>query len=105
MDIDNTVGGVAIESIKLLGQSYEPEMWTVRKDYIYAAIAAIKNGIEYAQMCLAEHDSALGRTTIKNRNWAETMEKDIRQMKQALDSFQRPNVTNEARDTRAGKDA
>jgi hypothetical protein len=82
----------SIESARFLGMFYEPEIWTVRKDYIYAAIAAIKNGIEYAQMCLAEHDSALGRTTLKNRNWAETMERDIRQMQQALDCFQGPNA-------------
>jgi len=95
MDIDKQVGGVAIESTRLLGLSYEPEMLTVRKDYIYAAIHAIKNGIEYAQMCLNEHDTALGRTTLKNRNWAETMERDIRQMKQSLDYFQRPNAGGE----------
>jgi hypothetical protein len=64
---------------------YEPEMWTCRKDYIYAAIHAIGNGLEYTNMCLIEHDAALGRTTSKNKTWAEKMEADIRQMTETLE--------------------
>lgn len=63
---------------------YKPEMWTIQKDVIYAAIPAVENGLEYARECLITHDSALGRTTLKNKSWAETMEKDIRQMESAL---------------------
>jgi hypothetical protein len=63
---------------------YQPEMWTVPKDAIYAAIPAVESGLEYARECLAEHDRALGRTTYKNKTWVETMEGDIRQMEAAL---------------------
>jgi len=59
-------------------------MWTVPKDAVYTAIAAVQVGLEYAQMCLMEHDSNLGRAALKNRSWALTMENDIRQMQGAL---------------------
>ena len=64
--------------------TYQPEIWRVKKDVIYAAIPAVQAGLEYARECLATHDAALGRSTRKNKSWAETVEKDIRQMKQAL---------------------
>lgn len=46
---------------------------------------AIEVGLEYARQCLTNHDAALGRTTHKNRTWAETIEGEIQQMKNALD--------------------
>ena len=68
-----------------LGQStYQPEIWRVEKDTIYAAIRAVESGLEYARECLAQHDAALGRNTLKNKTWAETMEKDIRHMERTL---------------------
>ena len=72
---------------------YIPEVWEVKKDAIYAAIHAIESGLEYARQCLTEHDAALGRTTHKNRTWAETIEGDIRQMENARDllSVRQPN--------------
>ena len=63
---------------------YIPEVWFVAKDVIYAAIPAVESGLEYARECLTTHDSALGRTTHKNKTWAETMEKDIRHMESTL---------------------
>lgn len=63
---------------------YIPEIWSVEKDVIYAAILAVESGLEYARECLTAHDSALGRTTHKNKMWAETMEKDIRHMERTL---------------------
>jgi hypothetical protein len=67
---------------------YTPHNWQIEKDTVYAAITAITSGIEYAQECLAQHDTALGRTTRKNKTWAETIEKDIRQMTRALEQLQ-----------------
>ena len=65
---------------------YIPEVWSVKKD-------AIESGLEYARQCLCDHDAALGRTTHKNRTWAETIEGDIRQMENARDllSVRQPN--------------
>ena len=63
---------------------YLPEIWSVKKDAIYAAIPAVEAGLEYARECLTTHDSQLGRTTLKNRTWAETIEKDIRHMEKTL---------------------
>jgi hypothetical protein len=59
-------------------------MWTAPKDYFYAAIKAVDDGLSYANECLAQHDLSLGRTTRKNKTWAETMEADIRHMTQTL---------------------
>lgn len=47
--------------------------------------AAIQSGLEYARECLATHETNLGRTTLKNKNVAETIEKDIRQMEGTLE--------------------
>jgi hypothetical protein len=66
------------------GYAYVPELWSIQKDTIYAAIIAVEAGIEYARECLSTHDSTLGRTTRKNKAWAETMEADIRSMEHAL---------------------
>lgn len=63
---------------------YRPELLTVKKDYIYAALYAVQNGLDYARECLITHDSNLGRTTLKNRTWAERMEEDIRHMESTL---------------------
>ena len=60
--------------------TYLPEIWRVEKDVIYAAIPAVEAGIEYARECLAQHDATLGRTTLKNKVWAGTIERDILQM-------------------------
>jgi len=65
-------------------QTYQPEIWRVKKDTIYAAIPAIESAIEHTSELLSQHDVALGRTTIKNRTWAERLEVDIRLMKAAL---------------------
>lgn len=65
-------------------QEYQPELWTVRKDDIYAAIHAVQNGLEYARECLTTHEANLGRTTLKNKLWAERMEQDIRHMERLL---------------------
>lgn len=74
----------------LLGaQTYQPEMWTVAKDVIYAAIPAVEAGLEYTQELLAQHEVSLGRTTRKNKLTAEAMERDIEQMRRALDALRK----------------
>jgi hypothetical protein len=74
------------EALKSLDfcQTYQPEIWQVRKDTIYAAITAIEDGLEFARENLSNHDAALGRTTKKNKSWAETIESSIRHMELAL---------------------
>ena len=65
-------------------KSYAQEMLTGRNESINAAIVSVQNGLEYARECLNYHDGTVGRTTPKNRIWAETIESDIRQMEAAL---------------------
>lgn len=68
---------------------YQPEMWTVRKDYIYVAIEAIQARLEYTVDMLTYHDISLGRTTRKNKHTAEAMERDINKMKSALEDLRK----------------
>ena len=63
---------------------YQPEMITLRRDYIDSAILRIEDGLEYARECSTTHEIDLGRTTLKNRLWAERMEDDIRKMEELL---------------------
>lgn len=77
--------------INSLGLRYvfDSKLWAVKKEYIYAAIEAVQNGLEYANSILISHDDALGRTTKKNRMWAEVIENDIRQMRQTLEDLRK----------------
>lgn len=94
-----TVNADGIGCSAWLGPStYQPEIWRVKKDTIYAAIPAVESGLEYARECLAQHETALGRTTLKNKTWAETMEKDIRHMERTLQMLRACGSNNEVRD-------
>ncbi len=63
---------------------YQPELWTVQKDDIYAAIHALDAGLEHTRSLLGDHDVALGRTTRKNKMWAEQLERDVENMERTL---------------------
>lgn len=71
-------------------QYYTPELWTIRKDYIYAAQGALADAIEYIKECQATHEANLGETTLKNRMWADRMRADLLKTEQALDNIQQP---------------
>lgn len=62
----------------------EPLSFIVPASVIFAAAKAVDDGIQYAEMMLTEHEVNLGRTTLKNKTWAERMEQDIREMKSSL---------------------
>lgn len=65
-------------------QKHLPEMWTIKKDLVDKIIPCLEAGLENTQSALAEHDASLGRTTTKNRMWAETLEKQIQDMKDCI---------------------
>lgn len=46
-------------------------------------IEALNSGIENTQELLAQHDRDLGRTTPRNKRWAEQLEDDINSMQEA----------------------
>lgn len=46
--------------------------------------ASLEDGLENTHSALIEHDSSLGRTTHKNRWWAETLERQIEEMKAVI---------------------
>ena len=66
---------------------YEPEMWTLKKDVIYAAQEALKIGIENTEELLARHDAELGREHRHNRMTAMAMAEEIAEMKRALENL------------------
>jgi hypothetical protein len=70
------------------------EVWRVPKGTALAALAATGTGLEYAGMCLAEHEQALGRVTLKNRVWAERMERDLQQMREACSLLRQAALAN-----------
>ena len=63
--------------------TYTPEVWSVKKDTIYAAITALDLGLGYARDCLATNLMA----TPGHRLWAETTKANIRQMEDALNAL------------------
>ena len=71
---------------------YQPELWLVEKDAVYAARHALEDGLESAQELLAKHDADLGRSTPKNRREAERLEKVIRDTKHAIELMRREPV-------------
>lgn len=71
----------------MFNQYYIPELWTVEKDVICAAIYAVEIGLENTQDILIENDINLGRTTRKNRQNANRLEREIEQMKATLEKL------------------
>ena len=101
MENTQDINAEAVRSSDWLGPlTYQPEIWRVEKDTIYAAIPAVESGLEYARECLAQHETALGRTTLKNKTWAETMEKDIRHMERTLEMLRACGPNAELSDSR-----
>jgi hypothetical protein len=80
-------GPTILQSLPTHMTTYQPEMWNVRKDYIYMAIAALDAALEHTRETLAVHDRDVGRTTKKNLTWARVLEADIRQMEECLRVF------------------
>lgn len=59
--------------------SYQPEMLTVEKDTVYAAIKSIEDGLESIRECLKDHEAMLGR-----KSYAEVMKEQIRHSEKTL---------------------
>jgi len=70
---------------------YQPEIWSMLKDSIYAAQHVIRLGLENTQELLVTHDINRGRGTKSNRLTAERLENDIKQMQNALAELEKPN--------------
>lgn len=60
---------------------YQPKYRTIEENLLKNTVDGLTSGLEYAEMALLDHDTKLGRTTRKNKMWAEQMEKDIFQIK------------------------
>lgn len=58
-------------------QEYQPETIAIPTLEVQNIVDALEAGLEHTQTVLAEHDASLGRTTRKNKNWAEQLESDV----------------------------
>lgn len=71
-----------------------PEIWSIKKDLIYKLIPCLEAGLENTQHALIEHDASFGRTTTKNRMWAETLEQEIRDMEDCIEQLRMIDISN-----------
>ena len=69
---------------------------SVEQTLLFKAQCDLRRGLEYAQQVLSEHDLALGRTTLKNRVWAQQIEKDIANMTETIANLEERNPTQSA---------
>jgi hypothetical protein len=60
---------------------------TIQGDKLIRWRDLLRDGWEHAYGALIEHDSSLGRTTIKNKRWAEQLETDMEAFKQEYESI------------------
>ncbi len=58
-----------------------PTFVSVNQEIVRRALAIAEDAREFAQELLTRHDEELGRTTLKNKMWAEQLEKSITQAK------------------------
>lgn len=75
--------GTAFEFAKI--PAYGPEILQVKKDHIYGAIHALKQGIEWTSLMLSDHEYKYGRTNHRDKLIAEAMENSLAEMKQAVE--------------------
>lgn len=75
-------------------QYFQSEKWSVDKNLLRSCLDAIESGLEHTNSVLMEHDSCLGRTTRKNKSWAETLENDISLMKNCIERLKLIEVEN-----------
>jgi hypothetical protein len=62
----------------------EPEMVSVDRELLIGALVVAEDAREWAVELLAVHDANLGRTTRKNRMWAQHLETRIAAAKASI---------------------
>ncbi len=81
-------------SLKIPELFFQPEKWQVDKNTLRSTIDALRSGLEHTNAALIEHDANLGRTTRKNKSWAETLESDIRLIEDCIKKLKLVEVEN-----------
>lgn len=64
--------------------------WNISEELLLRTRLALENGLENTREALATHDSNLGRTTYKNKWWAEELERQKEQMEAVLKDLPSP---------------
>ena len=67
-----------------IGAPKHRELWYIDRTLVENTISCLQSGLENTQSTLVEHDRVLGRTTTKNRMWAETLEQEIKDTKECI---------------------
>lgn len=65
-------------------QEYKAETVEIPIPELENALDALQAGLEHTQLALTEHDASLGRTTRRNKFWAQTLEADIAAMEKSI---------------------
>jgi len=65
-------------------QEYRSETVRIEIPELENAIDALQAGLEHTQTALIEHDASSGRTTRRNKFWAQTLETDIAAMEKSI---------------------
>ena len=65
-------------------QTYQETHYIIGKSTLYSILASLEFGLEIAQEALIEHDQYLGRTIMKNKMWAEELEREIEKFKNRI---------------------
>jgi cytochrome c-type biogenesis protein CcmE len=70
-------------------RGHQPTFLSVDQEIVRTAMAIAEDAREFAQELLTRHDEELGRTTLKNKMWAEQLEKSINQAKVGITDFRK----------------
>jgi hypothetical protein len=76
----------------------EPLCYSVPDEQIKRIEGALRCGLEAVESELIEHDSKLGRTTAKNKYWAESLEQQMAEIKAVIAGL--PNSPDQPRPTK-----
>lgn len=72
---------------------YEPEKVSIPVLEIENIIDALQAGLEHTESSLIEHDATVGRTTRRNKFWAQTLEADILALKNSIEFLKKKIVS------------
>lgn len=65
------------------------DMITIPMSKLRQWLLCMESGFEHTSGALIEHEASLGRTTLKNRRWAEVLEVDIARFAMEADEIRK----------------
>lgn len=81
----------AILAAALTG-GYTPEVWSVYKDDIYAALHSMEVCMEHIKSIKADYIKANGSSTLRDKRWIESLDRDIENLGRAIEGLGRAPI-------------